>query len=782
MFFSLSKHRVVIFVSTLFAVASVAIAPLMTASCSYFAAKESEEKVLEQIRIMTKNGVFPPESTIAQYESNYPKTKVAGLARFLRARIKFNANDASGAATLLESDVIAKYTALGDYALFFRAMALEKAGRMDEARTVYERVSHEYPASLRARTATLKAAEIMLQTGQAASVPTYLKELADKDDGRALLLTAKSYEQAGDTTRALGFYRRLYFYAPASDDSAEAATSITRLSSTLTPANTQEAITRADRLFEAKRNGDADKAYIEAFTNFSQTISPQTKLRHGIALSNLRKSAEAAPALSAVAGELRPQALYYLAQTYARAKQWGLATQTAELLRKDFPKNEWTPKTYVSLGQIARDSNNKTDESYYFRAAINFFPNAIDVAGAQFELAWLQHEAKNYQESSRMLTEHLAIYADKDNSNRGKAGYWAARDTERVGKIAEARAIYEAMQVRYDANWYGYLSRQRLEALDRQGRKEKGNFDADSLIGRATANLKTVTIAQETAGAKEAEQINKGDQLDIVGSAEWSTEEFNKASQTAPTSPRLNLTLAKIYRARNDNVQAFNTLRRSYPDYSQMEVEEMLPEEWDIFYPLSHWDIIKSFAKLRNLDPYQVAGLIRQESVFNPRAKSGANAYGLMQLLVPTGRLTAKRYGVETTITVESLYDPRTNIELGTAYLRDQLDKYGRIEYAAAAYNAGPGRVVQWQKSLPPEMDEWAEAVPFRETRGYIQGVVRNTLQYKRLYDENGNFRVEVGAKSVRKAIAGKNANTNEATQIDPTVRVKRLEEDEETE
>lgn len=779
MFFSLSKHRFVLIVSTLFAIATAAVAPLMTASCSLLTAKESEESVLARLRLMTKDGALPSEQTVSQIENAHPKTKVAALARFLRARIRFNSNDASGAAGLLESDVFAKYTALGDYAQLFRAMSLEKAGRLDEARDVYQKLPTEYPSSIRVRSASMKAAELMLQTGQGTNVPTYLKSFIDKDDGRALLLTAKSYEQSGDTTRALSLYRRVYFYAPASDDAAEAATSIARLASTTAAANAQEAITRADRLFEAKRNGDADKAYKDAFAAFPQTANSQTKLRHGIALSNLRKAAEAPAALMSVTGELRPQALYYLAQTYARAKQWAQAQQTAEALRKDFPKSDWAAKTYILLGQIARDSGVKTEESYYFRAAINFFPNAIDVAQAQFELAWLQHEAKNYLESSRMLTEHLALYADKDNTNRGKAGYWAARDTERVGKIAEARAIYEAMQARYDANWYGYLSRQRLEALDRQGRKEKGNFDADSLIGRATANLKTVTIAEETAGAKEAEQITKGDQLDIVGSNEWSTDEFNKASQTAPTSPRLNLTLAKIYRARNDNVQAFNILKRSYPDYSQMEVEEMSPEEWDIFYPLAHWDIIKTFAKLRNLDPYQIAGLIRQESVFNSRAKSGANAYGLMQLLLPTGRLTAKKYGVDTTITVDSLYDPRTNIELGTAYFRDQLDKYGRIEYVAAAYNAGPGRVVQWQQSLPPDMDEWAEAVPFKETRGYIQGVVRNMLQYKRLYDDNGNFRAEVGAKSVRKRIAeNKNANTNDA-QLDPTVRVRRLEDDE---
>jgi soluble lytic murein transglycosylase len=182
-----------------------------------------------------------------------------------------------------------------------------------------------------------------------------------------------------------------------------------------------------------------------------------------------------------------------------------------------------------------------------------------------------------------------------------------------------------------------------------------------------------------------------------------------------------------------------------------MKPEEMTREEWDVFYPLSYWDIIVQESRARNLDPYQVAGLIRQETVFMTRARSNARAFGLMQLLVPTGVLTAKKYGLERAITEESLYEPRLNIQLGTAYLRDQIDKFGRIEYVAAAYNAGPLRAVQWRESLPTDIDEWAEAVPFKETRGYVQGVVRNRLQYLRLYDANGKFRPEVGTRAVTK-------------------------------
>ncbi|HEY0546740.1 MAG TPA: transglycosylase SLT domain-containing protein [Pyrinomonadaceae bacterium] len=747
------KHHLILIIVGIVIVVGLAISPLMSASCSVRRGAQGDAQALAQLRSMTHGGVLPAESVVAKIESDYPETRVAGLARILRARIKQNAGDAAGAAALLDSSVISKYTSLGDYALLLRARALEQAARRTEARAAYEKLFRDYPTSMRAREAALRNAEMVSQDGQAAAAPVLLKDLSDKNDASALLLTAKAYEQTGDPTRALASYRRIYFYAPASIESTEAAAAITRLNSTLAPATSEEALTRADKLYEAKRYKEAADAYADAFSRFSQTASAQTQLRRGIALANLKRTGEAAAALNLIpssAGETRAEAFYYLVQTYAQGKQWDMARKTLEEMRGAFANSPFTVRAFVKAGELARDAKNNADETYFFRTAINSYPNAVEVAQAQFELAWLAHDSKNFQESSRLLTEHLAIYADRNTDNRGRAGYWAARDSERAGKLAEARALYQAMQARYEANWYGYLAQQRLDTMTRNRTAPQQDFAANSMVGRAIANLKTVSVEDETAGSNEQERIVKADQLTNIGLEDWAIDELELASQTAPDSPRINLALAQIYRSRDDNVRALNTLKKSFPDYSQMKPEELTREQWDVFYPLAYWDIIVQESRARSLDPHQVAGLIRQESVFNPRAASGARAYGLMQLLVPTGKLTAQKYGVERDVTADSLYEPRLNIQLGTAYLKDQMDKYGRIEYVAAAYNAGPGRVVQWRATLPLEMDEWAEAIPFKETRGYVQGVVRNTLQYKRLYDDNGKFRPEVGTRAVR--------------------------------
>jgi soluble lytic murein transglycosylase len=753
-FSKLSKHRFLLIIVGLAIVLGASLPSFMTASCLTRLQTPAETKALENLRAMTRAGVLPSEDVVARIESQFPRSKAAALARIVRARIRIGNKDFAGAAELLNTSIVRDYSSLGDYAVFMRADALEQAGNKAEARASFEQLLRDYPTSLRAREAALRAAGIALQAGNGAAVPTLLKDLVAKNDAAALLLTAKARAQAGDNGQALAAYRRIYFFAPASSESVEAAAAIPQYSSSLSPGTAEEAITRADKFYVAKRFSDAAQAYADAFAKFPSSVSAQAQLRRGIAAASAKRTADAISALNSVptsAGETRSEALYNLAQTYARARQWDQARAAVQEMQRNFPNSAFTPRALVNVGQIAEDANNDADAAYFLRTAVNSYQGSGDVAQAQFNLAWMAHDAKNFSESSKQLTEHLAYYADKNTDNRGRAGYWAARDSERAGKLAEARALYHAMQGRYDANWYGYLAKQRLDAMLRGGvgTIPPKTFPADSVVARAIANLQTVTVAEEPAGANEDKTIAKANELTNAGLDDWALEELAEVSAPMPNSPKVNLAIAQVYRSQEDNVRALNVLKKSFPDYSQMKPEEMTREQWDVFYPLAYWNIIVQESRARNLDPFQVAGLIRQETVFNPRARSSARAYGLMQVLIPTAVLTAKKYGVDRAITEESLYEPRLNIQLGTAYLRDQIDKFGRIEYVAAAYNAGPIRVVQWKASLPADIDEWDEAVPFKETRGYVQGVVRNRLQYERLYDANGKFRPEVGKHAV---------------------------------
>ena len=775
---TLHKHRfafVLMSLSTIF----IALAPLfLVASCTSLQQTPQEIQARETLRSMTRGGVLPAEDAVTRLEKNFPNTTAGTLARIVHARIRTNAKDFAGAASLIDDSSVRSLTNIGDYALWLKASALEQAGRRVEARAAYEKLARDFPSSLRARGALLHDVQMLMQDGQAAAVPTLIDSLRNRDDAFMLsaedaaieLVKAKAYEQTGDSTRAIASYRRVYFFAPASAsaETTEAGSAIARLGSSTAAATAEEADHRAMVLFSAKRFSEAYDAYTDAFTRFPGTATRDNAAFRVIAAANSRRFPEAAAALNQIPLEQRTMAMMGLAVAYGRARQWTQARDLAEEMRRSSTSGTATMRALVQLGQIAENNKDDVNASYFYRAAVTSHAGNPEVTPAQFYLAWAAHDAKNFAESSRLLTEHLALYAGNNSDFRGKAAYWAARDSERVGKLAEARAIYQGLLYRYDANWYGYLAKQRLDDLNRSGARAQ-EFPSDSQIGKAVANLKTVTVAEETAGKNEDERIAKADQLNIIGTDDWALDELNNAAASAPNSPRVNLAIAKIFRAKNDNVQALNYFKRSYPDYSQMKPEEMRPDEWDIFYPLQYWDVIKQEARARSLDPYQVAGLIRQETVFNPRAVSSARAYGLMQLIVPTAITTARRVGVDRSITMDALFEPRLNIQLGTAYFKDQLDKYGRIEYVAAAYNAGPNRVVQWRASLPLQIDEWEEAVPFRETRLYIQGVVRNTLQYRRLYDDNGNFRPEVGARAI---YPSPNSSPSPA---DATIRLRRV-------
>jgi len=740
-------------------VAGFLLVPLTT-SCSAFVSQMSEEQAAETLRILTRDGKLPSEAAVLQIENRFSKMRTGALAKLLRARIRFETRDFDGAAQILNSTVFREKTTVADYALWLRGKALLQAGKQAEAMNVFAELARDFPESLRARESKSLWAASALQNGQADKIPTFLKDSIDKNDGDALLLTAKSFESQNNPAQANAFYRRAYFYAAGTAASKEAETKLTALGQSLAPQTAEEIRVRADKFYDTKNYAEAANAYTILLASFPNTNSPQISLKRLITFANLRKSSEAQLAFNLIPQSAveKEQGFYELARAFARAKQWSQARQIVEEMRQKFPASKWTPKTLFEVGTIAREAKNSLEESYFFKAAVSSYPNALEVAKAQFELAWLEHDNENFAQSSQMLTEHLARYADKDSTNRGKAGYWAARDSEKAGKIAEACALYDGEMYRYGANWYGYLALQRLTNLRGQGRcQTPAQFPADSMVAKAVANLKTVTVAAETATAKEIERAENAEELGIIGLFELAIEELQEAKKTAQESPKINFALAKHYRLRGDNVNALLTLAKSYPDYSQMFPEEMSGEEWDIFYPLTYWQEIKQWAKIRNLDSYTVAGLIRQESVFNPRAKSHANAYGLMQLLIPTARATARKHGSTTTeIYGETLFQPALNIELGTAYMRDQLDKFGRIEYLAVAYNAGPGRVPQWRATLPFEMDEFVEAIPFRETKGYVQGVIRNSAQYRRLYDDNGKFKSNVGTKPLRGEIDGK--------------------------
>ncbi|MFZ1702129.1 MAG: lytic transglycosylase domain-containing protein [Pyrinomonadaceae bacterium] len=737
--------------------AFTAILFALTGFASACSAQQTEEQALASLRQMTSTGKLPPESVVSDIESRFASKKTGALAKLLHARIRFENNDFTGAAAILDSDVFGRRTKLADHALWLRGKALQSAGNHAEALKVLDKLIREHADSVRFRDAKLMWATSAIAAGRAVEVPPMLVEMSEANDADALLLTAKAYDAQASQPEAIMYYRRAYFFAAGSVAAKEAETKLTALGQLLTPQTADEQLARADKLLRTNSFSDAANAYEDLERAFPSAVTPQIRLSRLTAIAGSGKMADGQRVFDALpaSGNEREEGYRQLVLGYTKAKLWPQARVAADEMKQKFPSGSLVAKTFIDAGLAARDARNRTDEGYYLNTAVAAFPNAVEVAQAQFEAAWFQHENKNYAISSQMLIDHLARYVDKDTSNRGKAGYWAARDSERAGKIAEACAIYNGTVYRYGSNWYGYLALNRLTTMKNNGNC-RSTAAPNSTVEQAVANLKTVTVAGETAREKELERIEKSEELTTVGLFDWAIDELKEAKKTAENSPKINRALAQHYRQKGDQVNALLSLAKSYPDYAQMFPEEMGREEWDIFYPLTSWGEIKKWASNRGLDPYQVAGVIRQETIFDADARSGANAYGLMQLLLPTAKSMARKYGATMPNSPTDLYNPALNIELGTAYMKDQFAKFGRFEYVGVAYNAGPGRVNQWRRTLPAEIDEFVEEIPFKETRGYVQGIIRNSAQYRRLYDENGRFKPNVGTRALRGEIDSK--------------------------
>ena len=162
---------------------------------------------------------------------------------------------------------------------------------------------------------------------------------------------------------------------------------------------------------------------------------------------------------------------------------------------------------------------------------------------------------------------------------------------------------------------------------------------------------------------------------------------------------------------------------------------------WDktllrVVYPFPYRDMVMSFAEERGLDPYLLAGLIRQESAFVPDIVSHAGAVGLMQVMPATGRELARAVGPQA-FQRDALTTPEVNMHLGTRFLSDLLRRYPDLPLVLSAYNAGPSRANRWQR-FPEAADpaRFTERIPFAETRGYVKNVTRNRALYRFLYGD----------------------------------------------
>lgn len=729
---------------------SILLPSLILVMCSAFLLKYSSSSPAEadrkrivgtdQLRkLVETSNSKPTDQDLLNLEQKYPNSRTSSLARFLRAYLHYSNSDFATSSQLFDEEFIKKASVLGDYALYYQGRSYREIGEHNKAKAAFLQIAEKYPNSLFARDGQIAAADLTLnQLNDPQNAIKQLSKLTDSKNPAALLITAQSYEKLEKIDLAIETYRKLYFEVPQSTESDLAEKRLTELGYKLSDTDKQTYNlwqTRANKLFEAGFYPLAVEAYNKLKTNFPDSaIKPVNELNLGISLYKTNRFRDAVLPLQNVSSsekDLYQDSRYYLAQSYLKQKQMGQFVDVANQVLAAKPTASRAAELLAALVDYY-DNSNESQATRYRNQLIKNYPDTKEADKASYQPAWKLHTQKIYSQASEALVEHLANIPNTDS--RGPAIFWAACDAERAGQLPKAMALFEALLKRYKLNYYGYLTNQHLASLKEQNIKPE-KPEKDSLLARAIENIKPASPLPETATATATPYLQRAEQLHEIGLDEQALNELEIIRKDAPTSNKINLAIATIYSDKGENFRAVSALQRAHPDYSIYQGDEVPKEVYDIFFPLIEWETIKTEAARYGLDPYTVAGLIRQESVFDPRAHSRANAVGLMQLLPSTGQLVARKQGVGK-ITADELYNPKLNIRLGTAYLAELFKKYGKVEYAAAAYNGGPGRVDRWLTSLPSNMEDWVEAIPITETRLYVFGVVRNSAQYRRLYAE----------------------------------------------
>lgn len=299
--------------------------------------------------------------------------------------------------------------------------------------------------------------------------------------------------------------------------------------------------------------------------------------------------------------------------------------------------------------------------------------------------------------------------------------YWQARaslelhDASHAAKpppIALDPAAAQALLalVAEQRNFYGFM------AADRLG--QPVNMQAETLeLSAAEINF----VASQSSMQRALELYAMDERLDARREIAWLRSRLDGRGLLALAE------LARRQGWHNEAIQATITAR-----------------EWnhlDLRFPLAFAEPMQANARLRQLEPSWLYAIARQESAFRVDARSHAGALGVMQVMPATAQLTARQLNIPLANTWQ-LLDHNKNIEIGAGYLARMYERYqhNRI-LASAAYNAGPGRVDQWLARRPATpADVWIEAIPFRETRGYVQNVLAFALIYSRRLGEEKPF------------------------------------------
>jgi soluble lytic murein transglycosylase len=369
----------------------------------------------------------------------------------------------------------------------------------------------------------------------------------------------------------------------------------------------------------------------------------------------------------------------------------------------------------ILLSDLAIDEGRDAAARATYQAAASSRPTSPYAPLARFQAAII---ALVEGESRTAAFGFDTLVMKHSASSEALAGlYWAGRAWAAAGDSSAAVARWRRVIRREPRSYYGILSARRL------GEAEP--------LPPAPDSVRTYPAIDSA--------VRRVDLLRGLGLSQEARLEESALIEAARDSADMTLAVAEALTGIGQVSRGIRLAWRAVDLGARMDSRTLR-----LLYPVLQRDGILALAREHDVEPALIAGLIRQESAFDPSATSRAGARGLMQIMPDVGRKVARAEGFPFWDPV-LLYQPDVSLQLGVTHLRDLLRQHRDLPHVLAAYNAGTSRLERWlMRPGADDLEIFTERIPFRETRGYVRAVLRNRDVYRLLYSwEAGTTKAE---------------------------------------
>jgi soluble lytic murein transglycosylase len=652
--------------------------------------------------------------------------RASATAQTLAAAVKlFDSSEYSAAQATLNR--LQPSPALVDYVDYYKGLAQLRLKQLPDAKRTFETLVNRKPVGAISLQAALALGETAEAAGRQEDAIEIYRRLADDKrlvSDEVLTRLASVAVTAGDRKTAAEAYLRVYYEFALSDLATAAASHLESLQDQIKKNGYQLDLGRASMLFGARRYAEARAAFQDLQKQTSGDDRELADLRvaeSDFYLKRYDAAREGVRPYLERASRRAEARFFYLSALRELGQHEEYVTQTRALV-DDFPGDSWAEEALNNLGTHYILTNDDEQAAKVFGELYEKFPTGPRAERAAWKFGWYSYRHDDFDSAVRTFESAACAFTRSDY--RPSFLYWSARAHGKLGHGETAGARFRLVFHDYGNSYYGRL------ASKQSTRRAPGEPDADRAVA---ASLQPVTSTSPKPPTADRIRL-----LLANGLYDAAIAELRYAQRQWGPSPAIEATMARAYHQKGELRRAITLMRRAYPQ-SLTANGHLLPVEMrQVLFPLVYWDLIRKYSHTYDLDPYVMAALIAQESTFDPDIKSVANAWGLMQVVPPTGRRLARTLGIRRFSTA-TLTNPETNIRMGTLYFSQLVRRFGGTYYALASYNAGENRVVRWKAERPGvDEDEFIDDIPFPETQNYVKRILGTAEDYRILYGRDG--------------------------------------------